>query len=72
MWYHYYDAQTELEHLEYELGYRYSADKASDETIDAGVLFPERPFPIWRVTAWIGGLYVISLGLGLASQWLVQ
>jgi hypothetical protein len=72
MWYHYYDAQTELERLEYELGYCYSTGEASDENVDERYLLPERSFPISPVTAWIAGLYVISLGLGLASQWLVQ
>lgn len=72
MWYHYYDAHTELEQIEYELGYRHDSRETSDESIDERDLLPERPSPMWLVTAWIGGLCVVSAGLGLASQWLVQ
>jgi hypothetical protein len=72
VWYHYYDAQAELEHLEYELGHRYGAGGTPDESIGEGDRPPERPLPLWQVTAWIGGLWAISMGLGLASQWLVH
>jgi hypothetical protein len=71
MWYHYYDAHTELELLEYEVGYRYRTGETSGESIHERDL-PARPFPFWQVTAWMGALWMISLGLGLASQWLAQ
>ncbi len=70
MWYHYYDARTELELLEYELGYR--TGETPVESVDKRDLRSKPPFAVWQATAWIGGLWMISLGLGLASQWLAQ
>ena len=32
----------------------------------------EWPIPLRWVMAWLGGLSAISLGLGLASRWLLQ
>jgi hypothetical protein len=69
MWeYRGYDAYYEQQALEYELGYPSRCGDTTGERRPA----PEWPIPLWWVAAWIGGLSVISLGLGLASQWLLQ
>ena len=60
----YHDAYYAEAALE-DLRSRERGDRQAHET-------SEQPIPLGWVTAWIGGLLVISLGLGLASQWLLQ
>jgi hypothetical protein len=72
MWYHGYDAYYEQQALEYELGYPGRSGETLYDSTGKRRPASERPIPLRWVAAWIGGLSVISLGLGLASQWLLQ
>lgn len=60
-WYHWDAYHTQLP-AEYE---------ASGETVERDPS-PEWHIPLGWVTAWIGVLSLISLGLGLALQWLLR
>ena len=62
-WYYGHDAYYE-QILEHELGYSRRDDRGERRSA------PETPIPLWWLSAWIGGLSIISIGLGLASHWL--
>ena len=69
-WYYGHDAYYE-QVLEYELGYAGCGTSPDHE--DAGrPRQSNEPIPLRWVTAWIGGLSIISLLLGLASCSLLQ
>ena len=71
-WYRGYDACYEQQALEYELGHTGRCCDASYDNTGERRAASERPIPLWWVAAWIGGLSMITLGLGLASQWLLK
>jgi hypothetical protein len=68
-WYYGQDAYYE-QVLEHELGYLRRSGDTRRDSLGEHHAAAETPIPLWWVSAWIGGLAVISLGLGLASQWL--
>jgi hypothetical protein len=68
-WYHGYDAYYEQQALEYELGYSSRCGDASSENAREGRPASDWQIPLRWVMAWIGGLSLISLGLGSLSQW---
>jgi hypothetical protein len=68
-WYHSYDAYYEQQALEYELGHLSRSRDSGCSNADSHHSASERLIPLRWLAAWIGGLSVISLALGLASQW---
>lgn len=71
MWYHGCDACCE-QALDYELRCTGRSGEALDDSAARRRAAAERPIPLQWAAAWLGGLNVISLGLGLASRWLLQ
>ena len=70
-WYYGHDAYYE-QVLEYELGYPNRSLETGYNRAGSRLPSPERPVPLRWIAAWIAGLFLVSLTLGLASQWLLQ
>jgi hypothetical protein len=70
-WYYGHDAYYE-QVLEYELSQLRGDGDAGADSSDSQRPDADWPIPLPWVAAWLGGLSVISLTLGLAAHWLLH